>query len=156
MTNVQVKCNCGKMANETDWNNEAESEMLYKKFGSLDDYYFFICECGEITRMHYTGYDCLLEELEYAEQMNDDVKVLSDNGFWVFESTTKDVYTVNEVLTAYAEIGDIDNGYEEFTFYRKGADFKQVVFNPVHKTFGIYNYKAKPEGMQNLINHFFK
>lgn len=156
MTNVQVKCNCGKMANEADWNNDSQIAMLHKKFGSLDDHYFFICECGEITNMHYTGYDSLMEQYEYAQQMNDDVKCLMQNGHFTYETRFKEQSLAMEMINGFSKIHFINDGYEQFTFYRKGADFKQVVFNPIHNTYEVFKYEAEPEGMQNLINHFFK
>lgn len=156
MGTVKINCKCGKLVGEMDWSNKTQSKMVFDKFGSLDDYYFFPCQCGEINPMHYTGYDNLVEGLEYEAQMNNDIKCLNKNGSWVYDSVLRDVEVVNSRINGFAKIHSIDDGYEEHFFYRQGAKFMKVSFNPVHETYEIFNYEAKPEAMNELISYFFK
>lgn len=122
-----------------------------------DDYKMGCDTCDHTFWTHYTGFDSLMEEHEYNENVGVDVQILNANGTWSrnagdrfegkdfnLEEFTKDMTHIQSIKT-----------YEEDHYYRKGASFINISQNHIHDTFSIYKYTANDNCMTNLLNHFF-
>lgn len=143
-----VKCECG----------HHEMECIgYDDSAQIENCYWLKCpKCKADTHIHECSMDSIFESIEYEKQMNDDVRTLNACGEWHYKtSNAKDSFFENE-LKGFEIIHEIDNGYEVYKFYRKGASFYRITFNPVHSTREVCQFVAKEERMNDLIQHFFK
>lgn len=121
------------------------------------DHYIMACDsCDNTFTVHYTGYDCLCEQSQYNDQMNDDIRTLNANGSWIYETGKASAEKLENTLNGAKKIHSIDDGYEIYNFYQKGASFFSTTFNSVHNTTSLSSYRANEDCMANLIKHFFK
>lgn len=155
---IRVNCSkCKCLVDELDWDNESLVDYVFSVFGSMDDYYFFPCECGEINEYHYTGYDCLLDEYEYLHgiQSNLDVQILYNSGGWERNHKWQfiDKVDLDKLLVGFDKFHFI-NSYENYTYYRKGLEFLRVTNNPIHKAYACHEYLADEDKVLKLVSHF--
>lgn len=145
MEKLNVKCSA---CNE---GNLVVKELIH------DDYKMGCTDCDSSFTVHYTGFDSIMEEHDYYEQISEDVKILNDNGKW---SRTHDSqfapkdFNMADFTKGMKHIQTIDS-YMLYHYYQEGGNFYQIQENQIHKTFEIYKYQMKESSFSILVEHFF-
>lgn len=143
MLNVKCsKCNKGNL-------------LLPNSYDGLVDYYKLSCtKCNHIMEISDIGMDSILDEHNYNSTVNEDVKILDENGSWVCQKQGIPVEKLNEYLKDVKLIQEMQSESFDRYYFQKGTDFYLIMVDSYD--FDISKYRAKEESMDILINHFFK
>lgn len=149
-----VTCGCGEKSFEIDYDNDIQSESAYELFGSLDDVNVFLCSCGEMIAIHYTTMDSLVQEFEYAKQINETVQTLFNNGNFVYTTKYDSVDSLQSIFNEYELLHTI-HSYETTAFYKMNNSIISVVYNTIHNSIEIFEFVATDiDCAMNVFNYF--
>ena len=121
-----------------------------------DDYKVGCDTCNNVFWIHYTGFDDLQEQSEYNNMVSESVKLLTNNGVWVFDKRSKFSEMDLEEYTKDMKLIQTIQLDEHIHYYQDGTNFIRIIQNFVHSEFEIVKYRIeKVENLPMLMEHFF-
>ncbi len=130
-------------------------EGLEEREGYIDDYTCLYCpSCKNESQIHYTGMDEIYDEVEFKENMSQDVKVLNENGSFPMDTSQNGSYN-KEQFKSFVSDMELIQELGDLTYYRKGSEFYCVMYwNSSKYTIGRYEAHNE-ESLKVLMSHFF-
>jgi hypothetical protein len=144
MLKLNVKCEeCGK--------GKLQSPDAHELFA---DYFTVECDaCDNTFSTHYTGFDSILAESEYNNQVCEDVRLLNENGSWISEKQNMKKNQIDEITKGFDLIQKVETAVGDLYYYRSGSEFYFVIESG---SYSIAKYVAHETSLNILIAHFFQ
>jgi hypothetical protein len=138
---VCKECNRGKL----------QSPDAHEMFA---DYFTVECDtCDNTFSTHYTGFDNILSESDYNNQVCEDVRILNENGSWFSEKQSLKKAQVDEITKGFDLIQKVETAQMDLYYYRSGAEFYLVQESG---SYDIAKYVAQESKLNVLMAHFYK